>query len=207
MSTPEPPQDWGTADEEWLHELCHPGSAAAQTDAAREARMLHRALAGERDAIEGSPLFARLANPDRQEDKLQALLVDLRQRRLLEAPRRRWQPMLWSLGLAAAAVVGWFALAPLFTQTLPPPVYSEPPTWRGEVSVVQRPVADPRREAEALLLRLQQVGIEASIHQRGAVFIVDVLVPADPPAVVAEALRSEGVALVPLLTRLEFLTK
>jgi len=115
--------------------------------------------------------------------------------------------MLWSLGLAAAAVVGWFALAPLFTQPLPPPVYSEPPTWRGEVSVVQRPVADPRREAEALLLRLQQAGIEAAIHQRAAVFIVDVLVPANSPAAAAEVLRSEGVALGPGLTRLEFLAK
>lgn len=205
MTRPEPPPNWDASDEEWLHELCRPGSAKPETDAAREARMLHQALVGERESMEATPWFVGLASPDLQEQKLEELLFELRRRRLLDPPRRRWRPAVWSLGLAAAAFVAWFALTPLLTSTLRQPTYGEPPVWRGQIHIVRRPVADPRPAAEAMLARLREAGVDAAIYQRDQVFIVELDVSATSLVPIAAILGPEAGPLRTGPTRIEFI--
>jgi len=152
--------------------------------------MLGQALARERQAIDNRLVVLGLADPDRQQEKLNALLDDLRRRRLLQPRRRAQRPLIWSLGLTLAAAIAWFALTPFVAPPLPPRAYDEPPVWRGPIGVLWRRAADPRHEAEALTERLRNAQVDAAIYQRDRVFIVEVDVSPATRAAIVEILDS-----------------
>lgn len=189
MTPTEPSSNWNATDDEWLNALGEPNADGTDSDAAREGELLHLALSREQQVLEDGAEFRRLADADLCDEKLGMLLADLRRQRLLPAPRRRWRPWIWSFAaFAATSVLAWFALAPLLAPPTPLPtlIYDEPPVWRGAIGLVQRQVAAPRAEAEALLARLRSAGFDAAIYQRAQTFLVEVDVEPETRATLAE---------------------
>ncbi len=200
-------ESWSPADEEWLHALRQPGAGPTAGEPAREAQLLRQALADERETIERSQTFRTLIDSEREERGLRELLEEVERRHLLASPCRRprfWRAIMLPAALAGAAVLAWLHLTPQLSAP-PPPIYDEPPAWRGALATIEKPSSAPRRDAEILLQRLRATAVESpAIYQRGATFIVEFSVPAPLSEETSDVLRREGIPGAPGTVRVEF---
>lgn len=220
MSRSDTPDDFSEDDLRWLHALRRkvpdPAHDGALDEAAQEALLLSEALARERFEQENGASFDALHGPVLREQRLQALLSELRRQGLLQpvpdanvAPRARARPWWrWAapLGLAAAAMLAFVAVRPLL---LPPAAdgFDEPPAWRSAQPEIIRQVAEPLAQAQALRARLESAGLWTALYRQGEAYVLDIEVePAQLP-VLAPLLAAEELPARAGLARIRFVRR
>jgi hypothetical protein len=217
MSPSNKPEDFSDSDQRWLDALMAPKKSGAaqstQLDApAQEAALLREALEYEQALLERSAAFQTLNDPVLSEQKLKALLAELRRQGLLQTevaapPRKRpWWHWGAPMAFAVAAFAGFAVLRPL----LAPPttaMFNEPPVWRGEQSVLVRQVPEPLAEVQAVQARLKEAGVWSAIYQQGQYYVLDVDVDAAQLQEVGSVLKAEGLPLKAGLVRMRFVRR
>lgn len=214
MSPSDTPADFSDSDQRWLDALMAPVQAGAaqgaQLDApAQEAALLREALEHEHALMARSAAFQALNDPVLSEQKLQALLANLRRQGLLHTevaapPRKRaWWHWGAPMALAAAAFAGFAVLRPLLA---PPPtaMFNEPPVWRDGQAALVRQVPEPLAEVQAVQARLKEAGVWSAIYQQGQDYVLDADVDAAQLQEVGPVLKAEGLPLKAGMVRMRF---
>lgn len=111
----------------------------------------------------------------------------------------RWLPL-----AAAASMAGLALLIATRVADDEGLIYENPPTIRGELNVVQRRDATPRRAAEELAADFRTAGLAPRLYQRGRVFAVDIDITADMPPAAWQAVQRAGLRPVRGVGRIEF---
>jgi hypothetical protein len=198
-------QGFSDSDQQWFNRLSGKPEVAKDAAALREADALRMALASERAAAESDPEIASANAPDEQERRWHQLQFRLRRERLLDEPtppRRR----LWQAGLAmAASVVLAVLVLPHFGEQ--GPFFGEPPTMRGDFTLVKRLDAQPKQAADTLAATLKAAGLKPRQYQLGRTFSVDVELMPDAEEAALAAIKQAGLDTKPGITRVEFAPK
>jgi hypothetical protein len=194
-------QEFSDSDQQWFDRLSGKLTVAKDEAALREADALRMALAAERVAAAADPKIAAANAPEEQERRWQQLQFRLKREGLLDKPaplRRR----VWQAGVAIAASV---VLAVLVVPRIgdPEPIFDEPPTLRGGVTLVKRLDAKPRQAAEALVAALKAGGLQPRQYQLRQIFTVDVEMPSDAEEAALAAFKRAGLDGKPGMTRVE----
>lgn len=199
------PKDFSDSDQQWFDRLSGRLVVASDEAALREADALRLALAAERAAAEADPEIAAANAPEQQERRWQQLQFRLKREGLLDAPtpsrRRFWQ----ATAALAATVVMAVLLVPRTGDE--GPFYDEPPTMRGDFTLVKRQDARPRQAAEALAAGLKAGGLEPRQYQLGKTFTVDVELPPDAGEAAGAAFKQAGLDTKTGITRVEIAPK
>ena len=195
------PQDFSDSDQQWFDRLSGKLVVTSDEAALREADALRLALATERAAADADPEIAAANAPQEQERRWQQLQFRLKRDGLLDQPapsrRRFWQ----ATAALAATVVMVVLLVPRTGDD--GPFYDEPPTMRGDFTLVKRQDAKPRQAAEALASSLKAGGLQPRQYQLGKVFTVDVELTPDADAVALAAFKQAGLEAKAGITRVE----
>jgi len=199
------PQEFSDSDQQWFDRLSGKLVIAKDEAALREADALRMALAAERAAAAADPEIAAANAPDEQERRWQQLQFRLKREGLLDKPappRRR----VWQAGAAIAASV---VLAVLVVPRMgdPGPVFDEPPTMRGDFTLVKRLDAKPRQAADALATALKAGGLQPRQYQLRQTFTVDVELLPDAEETALAAFKRAGLDAKPGITRVEIAPK
>ncbi|KNZ32626.1 MAG: hypothetical protein AD742_10380 [Methylibium sp. NZG] len=208
MTTPGKDDDtpeFSDSDQQWFDRLSGKLVVAKDEAALREADALRLALATERAAAATDPEIAAANAPDEQERRWQELQFRLKREGLLEqtAPSRR---RFWQASVAVAAtVVMAVVLFPRIGDD--GPFYDEPPTMRGDFTLVKRQDAKPRQAADALATGLQAGGLQPRQYQLGNTFTVDVELLPDAGEAALAAFKQAGLAAKAGITRVEISPK
>ena len=199
------PQEFSDSDQQWFDRLSGKLVAAKDEAALREADALRLALATERAAAAIDPEIAAANAPDEQERRWQQLQFRLKREGLLEKPapsRRRF----WQASVAVAATVVMAVV--LFPRTGDEgPFFDEPPTMRGDFTLVKRQDAKPRQAADALASGLKAAGLQPRQYQLGDTFTVDVELLPDASEAALAAFKQAGLDAKAGITRVEISPK
>jgi hypothetical protein len=193
--------EFSDSDQQWFDRLSGKPAVVKDAAALREADALQLALAKERGAAAADAEIAAANAPEAQERRWQQLQFRLKREGLTDKPapsRRRF----WQATAAVAATVAMAVL--LFPRSGDDgPFYDEPPTMRGEFTLVKRQHAQPRQAADTLAASLKAAGLQPRQYQLGKVFTVDVELLPDSGEAALAAFKQAGLDAKTGITRIE----